>query len=240
MKIALAQADPLIGGVEENIKNHISLIDRVLAYHVDWIIFPELSLTGYVPELAEKLATSVGDARFDVFQGISDDSGISIAVGMPLRNDGGLNIALLCFQRGEPRSAFAKRYLHEDEEPWFGCGSAPFQLLTDNPRIALAICYEISVDAHLAEVQSSSAEIYIASVVKSSAGTSKAHQRLSSIAKSLSVPALMVNSIGQEDGATSGGRSAAWNRNGELIGELASDKQGVLVVDTVREEIVVL
>ncbi len=235
MKIALAQTNPIIGDVQRNIENHISLIEQARVYAPDMIIFPELSLTGYAPELAAELATELQNKPFELLQNLSNTTGISIGVGMPIRGGEGIRICLLWFRPQLPLQVFPKRYLHVDEEPFFVCGKEPFRLLREEPATALGICYEISVDAHFTEVRSSAAEIYIASVVKSVEGIAKAHQRLSNIAREIKVPVLMVNSIGHEDGAVSGGRSAAWNYRGELIAELEADKQGLLVIDTVRE-----
>jgi len=58
---------PLKGDIQSNIKNHKILIDLAVYNGADTIIFPELSLTGYEPELAKKLATTPDDSRFDDF-----------------------------------------------------------------------------------------------------------------------------------------------------------------------------
>ncbi len=57
MKICLAQIKSIKGDVEENIIHHKGFIEKALTYDVDLIIFPELSITGYEPELANDLAT---------------------------------------------------------------------------------------------------------------------------------------------------------------------------------------
>ena len=237
MKIALAQTNPVIGDVSANITNHIKLCELAASAAADWIFFPELSLTGYVPELADDLATDLRDDRLKAIQEVCCRGQLSVGFGMPVRAREGICIALVVAQLAQPLRALPKRYLHADEEPFFECGSQPFQLLVEDPPMALGICYEISVDAHLAEVQASAAHVYLASVVKSVNGTAKAHQRLSYIARELSIPALMVNSIGKEDGTRSGGRSAAWNRQGELIGELSADQQGLLLVNVEEETV---
>lgn len=46
-KIALAQINPTLGNVKENIQKHISYCDKAIKEKADLIIFPELSLTGY-------------------------------------------------------------------------------------------------------------------------------------------------------------------------------------------------
>ena len=68
MKICVAQTRPIKGDIQSNIDNHKKLIDLAVSYGADTVIFPELSLTGYEPELSKKLATNKDDSRFDDFQ----------------------------------------------------------------------------------------------------------------------------------------------------------------------------
>ena len=58
MKICIAQTKAVRGNVQENILNHIDKIERAIAHRADLIIFPELSITGYEPELAKSLAVA--------------------------------------------------------------------------------------------------------------------------------------------------------------------------------------
>ena len=83
MKICIAQTKPIKGNIAANIEAHKSFIEQALLYKADAIFFPELSLTGYEPELAEKLATDLQDTCLNVFQKISDDCAIIIGVGLP-------------------------------------------------------------------------------------------------------------------------------------------------------------
>ncbi len=53
MKICVAQTRPVKGDIQGNIENHIKLIDLAVLNGADTIIFPELSITGYEPELAK-------------------------------------------------------------------------------------------------------------------------------------------------------------------------------------------
>ena len=68
MKICIAQTKPIKGNVSANIEAHIKFIELALTLIAEAIFFPELSLTGYEPELAKKLATNQNDNRLDIFQ----------------------------------------------------------------------------------------------------------------------------------------------------------------------------
>jgi predicted amidohydrolase len=107
-----------------------------------------------------------------------------------------------------------------------------------NPAIAFAICYEISVPAHLSHVIQSGGSIYIASVAKSESGVKDAVERLSHIASQYSMPVLMSNCIGPSGGFLAAGSSSIWNRAGILAAQLNERDEGILLIDTETDEII--
>ena len=68
MKIGIVQIQPLKGKVDKNIKNHLWLIEHEITLNADVIIFPELSITGYEPQLAKELAKDIENNMFNSFQ----------------------------------------------------------------------------------------------------------------------------------------------------------------------------
>ena len=60
MRIAIAQIAAIKGNIEKNIENHLKWIKLAIQNNAGVLVFPELSLTGYEPELAEILAPYLG------------------------------------------------------------------------------------------------------------------------------------------------------------------------------------
>lgn len=207
-------------------------MDVGVANQADTIIFPDLSLTGYEPTLAKQLATTPDDARFDHFQHLSDAHRITVGVGVPTQVPAGLHISLVLFQPQQARQTYAKKYLHADEAPFFVSGQSSVGLLGQPPRLALAICYEISVPKHAQNAFNRGATVYVASVAKSVSGVDKALQTLAGIARKYSMTALMANCVGYCDDFECGGQTSAWNNQGLRIGQLNSTDEGLLIVDT--------
>ena len=236
MKICVAQTKPVKGDIETNIENHKKLIALAVSYGADTVIFPELSLTGYEPGLSKELATSQDDNRFDDFQKISDEKKVTIGVGAPLKNQEGISITMIIFQPKKERLTYFKQHLHEDEFPYFinGQETAP---LAEN-KTAIAICYEISVPEHSAHAFKNGAEIYIASVAKSTSGVEKAIITLSDIAKRYSMTVLMSNCIGYCDNFECGGKTSIWNNKGLLMGQLNDNSEGILIIDTESQKLI--
>jgi predicted amidohydrolase len=236
MKISVAQTRPVKGDVQSNIDNHRKLIDLAVSAGADVIIFPELSLTGYEPYLAQELATHRDDDRFDVFQRISDAEQITIGVGMPTKTPALPCITMLLFQPHKARQTYSKKHLHSDEELFFASGQNSAGLM-DERKTALAICYELSIAEHAANAFQSGAEIYAASVAKTAEGVGKAAERLSDIARRYSMTVLMSNCVGPCDNFESAGRTSVWNNKGALVAQLDDASEGVIIFNVETQEI---
>ncbi len=238
MKICVAQTRPIKGNIQGNIDHHKKILDLVVSNGADTVIFPELSITGYEPELAKELATNPEDGRFDDFQKISDTKQITIGVGVPTNNNTGICISMVLFQPHTARKTYSKKYLHADEETFFLSGESSIGLIGNTTKIALAICYELSVAEHAENAFQSGANIYIASVAKSVNGVEKAVKRLSDIANKYSMTVLMSNCVGHCDTFESVGKSSVWNDKGLLLGQLNDTEEGILIIDTNTQEII--
>ena len=238
MKICVAQTRPIKDDIQSNIANHKKLIDLAVFNGADTVIFPELSITGYEPELSKELATDRDDSRFDYFQMIADTKQITIGIGVPTKNNIGICISTIIFQPHQARKTYSKKYLHPDEEEFFVSGKNQDSWLGSKTNIALAICYELSIPAHAEDAFKHGAEFYIASVAKSVNQVDKAIERLSEIASQYSMTVLMSNCVGQSGGMECGGKTSLWNNKGLLLGQLDDTNEGVIIIDTDTHEII--
>lgn len=232
MRIHLAQTSSAVGDIDSNIAKHQELTEAAISHGADLIVFPELSICGYEPAIAVASAMEKDDTRFDIFQQLSDAHQLTIGIGAPLKQGNGVAIGMLIFQPDVPRQAYAKKYLHEDEEPWFVRGQSCITALGSRKEIALAICYEISVAAHAEEACREQTRIYLSSVAKTAGGLLKASERLSGLAKEHGIFTMMSNCIGPCEGQEGGGKSALWNDQGDLISQLTAQKEGLIMFDT--------
>jgi predicted amidohydrolase len=237
MKICIAQQRPIKGEIDKNIEIHRKFIDLAISKGADMIFFSELSLTGYEPKLAKNLATTQDDKRFDDFQKISDSYNITIGVGMPTKSNSDILISTIVFQPNQSRQTYSKQILHPDELPYFVNGQQQI-ILTTEKKIALAICYESLQPEHAERVFNKGVEIYIASVAKSANGVAKAFKHYPDIAKKYSMTVLMSNCLGLCDDFESVGKSAIWNKDGLLIGQLNETTEGILIYDTDAEKVI--
>jgi predicted amidohydrolase len=232
MQICVAQTRPVKGDIQSNINSHKNLINLAVSLRAELIIFPELSITGYEPTLAKELATTANDSLFDDFQNISNTKRVAIGLGVPTKNMCGVCISVVIFQPDAPRQVYSKKYLHADEEPFFVSGENLSNLKIHHSNVALAICYELSIPDHSENASKNGAQVYIASVAKSARGVEQGSKILSEIANKYSMMVMMANCIGPLDDFVGGGKTAIWNKKGEMIAQLDDSNEGILIIDT--------
>lgn len=237
MKICIAQIQSIIGDVHTNIKKHMRFTEQAIDLGADLIIFPELSITGYEPSIAQELASTIQNPIFDPFQEVADQNHITIGVGMPLKTTDGIQISQFIFQPEKSRSSYSKQLLHPDELPYFVPGNQQRYLEIDRTKIALGICYETLQRESILNAKKNESDLYIASVAKSQSGVEKAHLHFPQMAKTFILPILMSNSIGPSDDFIGAGQSAIWNKNGELMQQLNTENEGLLTYDTAANSV---
>ncbi|MEO1049281.1 MAG: carbon-nitrogen hydrolase family protein [Bacteroidota bacterium] len=232
MKIALAQTKPHKGDILRNIDDHLDFARLASEHGADAIFFSELSLTGYEPELAKDLSTSIDDVRLDRLQKFSTEYQITIGTGLPIQSNDGIHISMVILPPDQTRTVYHKQFLHEDEEPFFVPGQTTNYIDIKGLRIGLAICYEISRPEHVEAAINNGAKLYLASVAKFADGVEQAFPRLKHIATENNMITCMVNSVGPADNGICTGKSCVWSRSGELLINLSSDQEGIVIFDT--------
>lgn len=238
MKICIAQTKPIKGNVPANIDAHKKLIDLALTLNAEAIFFPELSLTGYEPELAKKLATTQEDSRLDIFQETSDKNNIIIGLGLPTATESKIRISMVIFEPQKPRHIYSKQQLYLDEFTYFERGVEQIIIKNHDKNIAPAICYESLQTSHAEKAYKLGANVYLASVAKPSNGVEKAFDHYPKVAKQYAMPVLMANSVGFCDNFLSVGKSAVWTKEGKLVGQLDDKREGILIFNTETEEVI--
>src|SRR6266853_1390801 len=148
MKIALAQIAPRLGDPDANLDRHLDLARRARAQGADLVVFPELSLTGYmlqdlVPEVAEEAPRG---RRVRALASAS--KGIGIVAGFVERAPGLMHYnAAACFLGGAIAHLHRKVYLPTygmfDEGRYFAAGESFHAFDAPWGRTGLLICEDL-------------------------------------------------------------------------------------------------
>ncbi len=115
MKIASAQMIPRDEEITDNIDVHCRLICVAADQGTGLIVFPEMSLTGYLRESAESNAFVKDDPRLDRIKKLAIDRGIIVVAGAPVKMKTGLHIGSFIILPNGTEQIYTKQYLHKGE-----------------------------------------------------------------------------------------------------------------------------
>jgi len=146
LTVAMAQINTVLGGVQQNLKKHLDLIDRARRGGADLITFPELSLTGYaLQDLAPTVACRPlpDDPVFNQLLVASQE--IDIQVGFVEEDERNrFYIATAFLSEGKVRHVHHKVYLPTygffDEGRFFARGESVRAFDTRFGRVGMLIC----------------------------------------------------------------------------------------------------
>lgn len=233
--VALAQLPVIRGAVADNLTTHLRYVERAAQDGADVIVFPELSLIGYEPDLLEALAMASDAEVFKTLSAAAVENNMAVIAGCPLINDGGKPRigAVICFPDGA-RTFYAKQHLHDGEEAYCSPDDEACLFTVNGVRIALAICADFAHTIHSDAVAAQKAAVYLASVLISDGGYEADAQCLAGIARRHGMPVLFSNHISDTGGWQTCGRSGGWNARGaRLVG--ASGREACLVIAVIRD-----
>lgn len=232
MILAAAQTKPKRADINANLLDHYRLIELAAQKGANLIVFPEMSITGYERENADQLAFSVNDSRLDYLKKLAVENKISVIVGAPIKINSELFIGEFIISPDDSVSIYTKQFLHSGEEIAFKSSFNYNPIIEiENERISFAICADIGNPLHPEKACSNKSAFYIASIFFSPNGIPKAHESLCNYSKKHNMNVLMSNFGGDSWGSPSGGKSAFWNKNGELIAQLDDSGSGLLIVE---------
>tara|TARA_R110001583_G_scaffold112917_2_gene263050 strand:- start:2648 stop:3424 length:777 start_codon:yes stop_codon:yes gene_type:complete len=236
LRIALAQISLISGDVDANIKSHLKVIKRASSLKITYLVFPELSLTGYEPRLASQLAFSDTDSRLQPLIDAAIKYQITIAVGAPLLNSSAHSslpsIGLIMINVQGEIQTYQKMHLHQSEEAYFSAGSQPHIITFHDTKIANAICADSNDATHCRTYAELGASVYIAGSMITAGGYKADTDKLQAHARDHNMLVALANYDASttpfSDGWAPIGKSAFWTNKGLLV--CANEFQEALVI----------
>jgi predicted amidohydrolase len=230
-RIAAAQCASVAGDIEVNVQRHLRFMAAAAEQGVRFLVFPELSLTGYEPTLAPELAISPLDARLKPISDRARELNMMTVVGAPIKGSDSADIfiAALTFGAADPVNVYTKRHLHAGEERVFRAGKGGDQLETVAGRISLAVCADFGQASHPLHAANLRASVYAVSALVSVSGYANDSALLASYARDHRMAVLLANHGAATGGWEVAGRSALWSENGTCIAQIPGDGNALLV-----------
>jgi len=228
MKIAVAQCSAIKGDIGLNIENHLKYVRAAGSLGVTYLVFPELSLTGYELELANVLCLNLDDKRLAPLVVAAEKYNMSIGIGAPLQSDGLPKIGLIIIDADGNVQTYEKIFLHEGEDVYFSCGDKYHYMTREQEIIANAICADTINSEHAKTCSLAGASIYIAGVLVTHQGYEKDANKWASIASNHDMLVAIANYNQASGGLQGAGKSAIWYKN-ELLAQ-AGDNEDAIVL----------
>ena len=201
VRIAAAQSVSQAADLLANLTTHCRFIETASAADVDILVFPELSLSGYEPKYVKDLALGPTDKRLDPIRELLCSRSMTVVVGAPVSSDADKPyIGAICFFPDGRSVVYRKQYLHPGEEAF-----------------SLAICADITHEAHARVAADSGASMYLAGVFITPGGYEVDASLVRGYAESHGFAVLMANHGGPSGGISSAGKSAIWAPGGNLL-----------------------
>lgn len=236
LTIAAAQSKSERGNVSKNIESHCRLVETAHQNGVQLIIFPELSITGYEPDLAEELAFTPIDNRLTPLKELAKSKNMIIIAGAPVKLDTDLHIGSFILFPDYSSLIYTKHFLHPGEEKYFSPGNLNPVLKFNNETFSLAICADILHPLHAENAFKAGSTFYIAGVFITPTGYRTDTELLKGYAVKYSMTVLMSNYGGDSGGYQSEGRSAAFSDKGNIIAEFDGLGEGLVIIEKENNE----
>jgi predicted amidohydrolase len=246
LNLALAQINTRLGDVEANLGKHLEFIHEARAREADLVIFPELSLTGYV---LQDLATAVAhrptsdDPVFRPLLRASQD--IDLVVGFvdeDLRHR--FYIASAYLSRGQVLHVHHKVYLPTyglfDEGRFFAWGDGVQAFDTRFGRLGILICEDFWHASPPYLLWLDGAELLLFTSASPGRGLTAEPQLESArwvehinraYASLFTTFVVHTNRVGYEDGLHFWGGSTAFDPNGELIVKAPYNEEAITLAE---------
>lgn len=231
-KIAAAQVPSIRGDLNRNIEKHLDAMAAAASHDVSVLVFPELSLMGYEPELAKAFELNPSDTRLEPIACLARQKRMQVVTGASIVS-GQLKPYLGAFVFGVDGTVrtYAKMHLGGNEPSYFTPGNTLMSIVSHGQSIGLSICADSSQRSHPAAYASKVATAYAAGVFLNAEWYATDSPRFSAYAVDFGMLVLMANHAASIGTFVSVGKSAAWAPDGSLI-VCANGTETALVVVT--------
>jgi predicted amidohydrolase len=227
--LAAAQTIPHRGDIDANVAEHCRFVRAAAEAGAGTVVFPELSLTGYELDLASELAFSEDDPRLAPLIQLASTRRMTLIVGAPVRLGTRLHIGAFILSPDHSVGLYTKRHLGAGEEALVHPGSRDPVVAVGSTTGAVAVCADANRPSHARKAADRGVGSYLVStfVTPSELTKKTANLRIYAIRHAMTV--VFANYGGPSGGLPSGGRSAIWSEEGEVLAQMEGLGAGLVV-----------
>src|SRR4051794_21413164 len=242
-RIALAQANPLMGDIAGNLAKARAMRADAARAGADLILFPELYIVGYPPEDLVLKPALQDDAR-EAIEALAKDTaegGPAVLIGAPWVDDGKLYNACLYLDEGRILGRTYKSDLPNygvfDEKRVFAVGPMPGPFNIRGLRIGVPVCEDIWTPDVVECLAETGAEILLVPN-GSPFEACKENLRLKLIrsrVRESGLPLNYLNQVGGQDELVFDGASLVCNADASLAHALPAWEEALVITEWTRQ-----
>jgi len=238
-KIALAQIGCKRADKKENLKKIENFVEKAKNQSADLIVFPELSLTGYVVrDQIYELAETIPGPSTQVIEKIAEKTQTYIVFGMPELSEKTqatiYNTAVLVGPKGyigKYRKMYLPTHSVFEEKRYFRPGYQAVAFDTEIGKIGLIICYDIFFPEVSRLTRLKGAQLIVC--ISASPAVRKTFFEILTAARAIENTAFLayVNLVGIENGLQFWGGSRLIAPNGKVLAKAKYDEEDLVMCD---------
>ncbi len=239
LRIALAQLNPKVGALEQNLAKAILAVDEAVQAKADIILFGELFLTGYFPDDLLFKPQFVHDALQTLHDFAEQTANKPISILMPtLWHDGtDLFNAVVLIENGSIEEIRYKHKLPNDdvfyEKRYFVAGPKPLPITIKGVSIGVPICEDVWASDACKSLAEAGAELFLCPN-GSPYWRDKQGVRFKEVRARINetgLPMLYLNQVGGQDELVFDGASFGMDTDGKLVFEGKSFECELVISD---------
>jgi len=199
---------------QANVATHVRAVHDAGARLV---VFPELSLTGY---LLDADAVAADDPVLCPLMAACAATDTLALVGAPVTDAAGRrHIAVLAVDGDGAEVVYRKTHLGGDEPNHFTAGDRPVVVEVDGWRIGLAVCKDTGTAEHIAATAALEVDVYAAGLVHAPDDLGEQDARGLRIAAACAAPVVFASAAGPAGGpyGHTAGTSTVWAADGAVL-----------------------
>jgi len=247
VRVGLGQINSVVGGMRENVKKMLEVVEEAQRQGVQILAFPELSVCGYPPEdlvlRIDFLKANVEAVR-ELARSTATTDLVLIVGFVDFSND--VYNAAAIIHGGKIHAVYRKSILPNygvfDEFRYFARGRKPLVIDLAGIRVGITICEDIWVPEGPmgAEVVAGNANLILnISASPFETGKPRMREEMAGVrARDYRVPVVYTNLVGGQDELVFDGHSFVVDHKGEVIARAKGFEEDLLVVDLHLEEAV--
>lgn len=216
LRLAAVQCLSRPGEIAATAGDHAAAIESAVESGASVVLFPELSLTGYEPDLIDLhgIRIAVDDPVLEPISRICRQRKVHALVGAPTVAGVLPQIGILHFDpSGAARVAYAKQHLHVGEIGIFSAGMSGAAIQVGGWKLALSVSSDAGVGAHPLAARRDGADAYLVGGLYLIGSEQRIDEQMREVAAA-GLWAVLAQYSGGTGGGPACGRSGAWRPDG--------------------------